>query len=171
MADAVRGDPPGESSAVNVLVGEGLAVVQAVAQANLRQPRYTDRVRTNVRGYCGCRVSAEKTKTNVVGEETVDRTHPIRRGPGDGMYEQSRRLNWGPTRPRRTLRTKKISRKRSASGSDEAIVSIDPVGQHNRLASQGPLDGIVRNTLEQWVATLARVASRRPPMLPNSRDV
>ena len=28
-------------------------------------------------------------------------------------------------------------------GSDEAIVSDDPAGQHNPLASQGPLDGRV----------------------------
>lgn len=31
----------------------------------------------------------------------------------------------------------------TVSGSDEAIVSINLAGQHNRLASQGPLDRIV----------------------------
>ena len=139
----MRGDPSGESSVVNVLVGEGLTIVQAVAQANLIQPRYTRRVRTNVRGGCGCRVSAEMTKTSVDGEETVAGTRPVRRGPGDGMHEQTRRLNWGPTRDRSARRTKEISRQVAASGSDEAIVSMDLGGQHNRWASQGPLDGRV----------------------------
>ena len=50
MIDAVRGDPAGESSIVKVLVGEGRAIVQAVAQANSIQPRETTHVGTNVRG-------------------------------------------------------------------------------------------------------------------------
>jgi hypothetical protein len=35
-----------------------------------------------------------------------------------------------------------ISRQEKPRGSDEAIVSDDPAGQHNLLASQGPLDRI-----------------------------
>ena len=36
-----------------------------------------------------------------------------------------------------------ISRRVEGRGSDEVIVSDDPAGQHNPLASQGPLDWIV----------------------------
>jgi hypothetical protein len=95
-----------------------------------------------VQGTRGCRVSAEMTKTSAVGEATVAYTRPVRRGPGDGMHEQTRSSNWGPTRHPGGRRTKKISRRPAASGSDEAIVSIDLAGQHNRSASQGPLDRI-----------------------------
>jgi hypothetical protein len=42
-------------------------------------------------------------------------------------------------------RTKKIRRSAVTSGSDEAIVSVDPAGQHNRPVSQGPLDERVRS--------------------------
>jgi hypothetical protein len=101
-------------------------------------------VRTNVRGQCGCRVCAKVTKTRAVGVVTVANTRPVRRGTGDGMHEQTRRLNWGPTRRRKVWQTKKISCRMVTSGSDEAIVSVDLAGQHNRSASQGPLDRVAK---------------------------
>jgi hypothetical protein len=143
ITDGGRSDPDVESSVVNVLVGEGLATVRAVAKANLRQPRDTSHARTNRRGVCGRRASAKMAKTTAVGEETAECTRSVHRGPGDGTYGKTRGLNWGPTRRRRAGGTKQISLPVSASGSDEALVSDDPTGQHNRLASQGPLDGIV----------------------------
>ena len=118
--------------------------MQAVAQANLIQPRDATHVRTNVRGQCGCRVCAKVTKTRAVGVVTVANTRPVRRGTGDGMHEQTRRLNWGPTRRRKVWQTKKISCRMVTSGSDEAIVSVDLAGQHNRSASQGPLDRVAK---------------------------
>jgi hypothetical protein len=117
--------------------------VQAVAQANLIQPRDRATREPTCVG-CGCRVFAKATKTIAVGVETVDGTRLVRRGPGDGMHEQTRRSNWGPTRPHKVRTTKKISGRKTASGSDEAIVSDDLAGQHNRSASQGPLDRIAR---------------------------
>jgi hypothetical protein len=116
--------------------------VRAVAQANLRQPRDTSHARTNRRGVRGCRASAKMAKTSAVGEATVTCARSVHRGPGDGTYGKTRSLNWGPTRRPRIGRTKKISRPMTPSGSDEAIVSRDPTGQHNRSASQGPLDRI-----------------------------
>ncbi len=82
------------------------------------------------------------------GEVTDESSHAIRRGTeggteGTGMQSKLGTL-WssGATRSipadRRT-----ISRRERARGSDEAIVSFDPMGQHNPLASQGPLDWIV----------------------------
>lgn len=146
----MRGDPVGESSVVNVLVGEGLAIVQAVAKANLNQPRYAaTREPTGVAR--GRRVSAETTKTNAVGEATAEGTRSVRRGPGDGMHEQTDNLKWGPTLRRSVPRTKNISRGMAVSGSDEAIVSDDLAGQHNRPASQGPLGGIARGTSSDYL--------------------
>jgi len=41
---------------------------------------------------------------------------------------------------KRLFETKKISRREEPRGAHEAVVSRDPAGQHNPLASQGPLD-------------------------------
>ena len=84
----------------------------------------------------------ESDEDRAVGVATVACTRLVRRGPGDGMHEQTRRLNWGPTRSHSVRQTKEISCRTAASGSDEAIVSRDPAGHYNRLASQGPLDRI-----------------------------
>jgi hypothetical protein len=116
--------------------------VQAVAQANLNQPRYATTCEPTC-VVCGCRVPADWTKTSAGGVATVICTRSAHRGTEDGMHEQTRRLNWGPTRGRSLRQTKQISCRRATSGSDEAIVSDDLGGQHNRLASQGPLDGSV----------------------------
>ena len=120
--------------------------MQAVAQANLNQPRYAA-TREPTCVDCGCRVRADWTKTNANGEATVDRTRSVRRGSGDGMHEQTRCLNWGPTRGHRFPRTKTISRGKTASGSDEAIVSDDLTGHYNRSTSQGPLDRIASGSV------------------------
>ena len=91
----------------------------------------------------------ELAKAITVGEATAMCNRPVHRGIGDGTYEQTRRLNWGPSRsppeagpwvggPVR----KSISGWVRARGADEVVVSDDLAGQHNPLASQGPLDGI-----------------------------
>lgn len=92
---------------------------------------------------CGCRTSAETVKTSALGEATVFCTRSIHRGSGDGMHEQIRNLNWGPTCDQKSPADELISRRRIASGSDEAIVSDDPTGHDNPLASQGPLGRMV----------------------------
>lgn len=85
-----------ESSVVNVLVGVGLAIVQAVAQANLRQPRYTARVRTNDHGTVDVEPLRRRRRPRQMGMDSQT-SHPVHRGPGDGMHERIHSLNWGPT--------------------------------------------------------------------------
>ena len=70
---------------------------------------------------------------------------------GGGTRAQSSGVNWGTSgfplqaeflgcsRPRR----EHISGGEEFRVSDEAVVSDDPTGQHNPMASQGPLDGRV----------------------------
>jgi len=142
--------------------------VQAAAQANLNQPRYrATRGPTGVE--CGRRAPADRAKTTAVGVEIVASTRSDRRGTGDGMHEQTCNLNWGPTRGRKVRQTKKISCRMTPSGSDEAIVSWDPIGQHNRLASQGPLDRIVAGCVGAkplWLLPFgAKACRRRSPLL------
>ena len=111
--------------------------MQAVAQVNLIPPRYKATCEPTV-WKRGCRVSAEKAKT--IGGREVNCTDRIHRGAGGGMYEETSGVNWGITRRQKVDQTKKISWSKASSDSDEAIVSTDPTGQHNRLGSQGPLD-------------------------------
>jgi hypothetical protein len=131
----------GESSVVNVLVGEGLANVQAVAQANLRQPRYTDRVRTNDRDNVDVEPLRRWRRPRQLGKQQLYAhnwsigvlemacTHGFAAQIGDPLATKV--VEW----------TKQISRSTATSGSDVAIVSDDPAEQHNPLGSQGPLDG------------------------------
>ena len=84
-------------------------------------------------------------------EETVIRTLRGHRGMGVGTRAQSSGVNWGTSgfppyavflgcsSPRREF----ISGGEEFRGADEAVVSDDPPGQHNPMASQGPLDGRV----------------------------
>jgi hypothetical protein len=112
--------------------------------ASLEDPRENQRAWS-----CGCRATEELAKAIMVGEVTAMCNRPVHRGIGDGTYEQTRRLNWGPScsppeagpwvgGPDR----KSISCRVRARGAYEAIVSSDPAGQHNPQGSQGPLDGI-----------------------------
>ena len=73
------------------------------------------------------------------------------RGRGDGTRAQSSGVNWGTSGfpPEADflgcsrLRREFISGGEGFRVSDEAVVSDDPSGQHNPMASQGPLDGRV----------------------------
>lgn len=113
--------------------------MQVAAKVNLNSASLNCRTRTNLCGTCGGRARQEMAKTTVEREATVECTFPLRRGDRGDMHKQTDRLNWGPTRTPDVRRTKKISRRMDASGSDEAIVSDDLAGQHNRSVSQGPL--------------------------------
>ena len=127
-------------------VGEGLTIVWAVAQANLSASLHRSRM-NQLAWHCGCRASAEKAKANAVGEATANCSRPVHRGPGDGTHVQTCRVNWGPSPvpPVRVggLDSESISCRADGRGSDEVVVSDDLAGQHNPLASQGPLDRIV----------------------------
>ena len=152
-------------------------------QMNLCPPRYTSTREPTAWGR-ECRASTDMAKTSVEGEATVKRTFPAHRGPGGGMHEQTGRLNWGTTRRRSGPRTKQISRGLATSGSDEAIVSNDLAGQHNRSASQGPLDesvwewrtvstsgGLVRKDHRCSANTLASRISRGIPSAKVATDI
>jgi hypothetical protein len=120
--------------------------VRAVAQANLSASLLDPRKNQRAWAYCGCRATAEMAKANTVGEATANCSRSVHRGSGDGTHEQTCRLKWGPSLfpPAWVgrLDSEYISCRVEGRGSDEVIVSIDPVGQHNPLASQGPLDWI-----------------------------
>jgi hypothetical protein len=121
------------------------AVAQAILSASLHDSR------TNQLAWsCGCRATAELAKANTGGEATAICNRPVHRGSGDGTHEQMHRVNWGPSHfpPIRVggLDSESISCRAEVRGAHEVIVSIDPAGQHNPLASQGPLDRIVSGT-------------------------
>jgi len=117
------------------------AVAQAILSASLHDPRENQRAWA-----CGCRATANLAKATTVDEATAICNRPIHRGPGDGTYEQTHRLNWGPSLLPPVwvggLGSESISCRVEERGAHEVIVSDDPEGQHNPLASQGPLDGI-----------------------------
>ena len=119
--------------------------MRAVAQANLNQPRYAaTREPTCVAS--GCRAHADGAKANTVGEATANCTLPVHRGTEDGTHEPMHRVNWGtsalPPVGVVGLDSEFISCRVEGRGSDEVIVSFDPAGHYNPLASQGPLDRI-----------------------------
>ena len=84
-------------------------------------------------------------------EATVACTLRGHRGKGGGTRAQSSGVNWGTSGfpPQAdilgcsSLRRESISGGEESRGADEAVVSDDPPGQHNPMASQGPLDGRV----------------------------
>jgi hypothetical protein len=120
--------------------------MRAVAQAILSAPLHCSRV-NQLPWRCGCRASAEKAKATTGGEATATCNRPVHRGSGDGTHEQTRRVNWGPSHFPPIwvggLDSEFISCRAEVRGAHEVIVSIDPAGQHNPLASQGPLDRVV----------------------------
>ena len=154
------------------------AVTQVNLSASLHHPRKNQRAWS-----CGCRATAKLAKATTVGEVTAECNRPVHRGSGDGTYEQTHRLNWGPScsppeagpwvgRPDH----KYISGRVRARGAHEAIVSSDPAGQHNPQGSQGPLDGIAlccrslcrleQETALSTVSPLVGRSARVPGLLP-----
>ncbi len=120
--------------------------MRAVAKANLSAPLHCPRV-NQLPWRCGCRASAEMAKATTVGEATATCSRPVHRGSGDGTHEPTRQVKWGPSPSPPIwvggLDSKFISCRVGGRGADEVIVSDDPAGQDNPLASQGPLDRIV----------------------------
>jgi hypothetical protein len=115
-------------------------------QANCAASLPIPRVNRLLRGSSGCRARRDWAKANADGSTTVE-GHPIRRGTADGTERRMSRLKQGISGPwpqGKDPTAKNISRRERARASDEAIVSDDPAGQHNPLASQGPLDRSVR---------------------------
>ena len=106
-------------------------------------------------------------KANTEEEGTVMYTLRGHRGKGGGTRAQSSGVNWGTSGfpPEAdflgcsSLRRKFISGGEGFRDSDEAVVSNDPTGQHNPMASQGPLDG--RVGVARSRATLNRKALER----------
>jgi hypothetical protein len=90
-------------------------------------------------------------KANTEEEGTVMYTLLGHRGKGGGTRAQSSGVNWGTSGfpPEAdflgcsSLRREFISGGEGFRDSDEAVVSDDPTGQHNPMASQGPLEGSV----------------------------
>ena len=90
-------------------------------------------------------------KAKTEEEATVNCTLRGHRGMGGSTRAQSSGVNWGTSGfpPQAdflgcsSLRRESISGGEESRGSDEAVVSDDPPGQHNPMASQGPLDGHV----------------------------
>jgi len=118
------------------------AVTQVNLSASLHDPRKNQRAWS-----CGCRATAKLAKATTVGEATAKCNRPVHRGTGDGTYEQTRRLKWGPSLflPAwdERIDSKFISCRDEGRGADEVVVSVDPPGHYNPAASQGPLDRIV----------------------------
>jgi hypothetical protein len=110
--------------------------------ASLQDPRENQRAWSS-----GCRAMKELAKASTVGEATAMCNRPVHRGIGDGTHEETRRLNWGPSHFPPIwvggLDSETISCRVEVRGADEVVVSDDPAGQQNPLASQGPLDRIV----------------------------
>jgi len=152
------------------------AVAQAILSASLHDSR-----KNQLAWSCGCRATAKLAKATTGGEATAICNRPVHRGSGDGTHEQMHRVNWGPSLFLPAwdggLDSEYISCRLEGRGADEVVVSIDPVGQHNPLASQGPLDwivlgnfcfsfpsrgGLVRKDHNRWRAneTLAAYKSR-----------
>ncbi len=121
--------------------------MRAVAQANLSAPLHFSRKNQRAWVHCGRRATAELAKANTIGEVPANCSRSVHRGSGDGTHEQRRRIKWGPSLVQPTgverLGSESISCRVEGRGSDEVVVSDDPAGQHNPLASQGPLDRIV----------------------------
>ena len=120
----------------------GRSMSTSLSSERTLQPRNDQRDR---------RTCYRKVKANTEEEATVMGTLRGHRGMGGGTRAQSSGVNWGTSgyppqadflgcsSPRREF----ISGGEEFRGSDEAVVSDNPSGQHNPMASQGPLDGRV----------------------------
>ena len=142
-----RGDPASESSNVNVLVRRASQLAGRSMSTNLSSER-TLQPRND---QCDRRTCYRKVKANTEEEATVMCTLRGHRGMGGGTRAQSSGVNWGTSGfpPQAdnlgcsSLRRESISGGEESRGADEAVVSDDPPGQQNPMASQGPLDGRV----------------------------
>jgi hypothetical protein len=138
--------------------------VQAVAQANLIQPRYAVRVRTNDRGIVNVEPVQRGRRPMRWVKQQLCATCRFTGVLGMACTERHAAQIGDPLVAIDVERTKQISRSKGASGSDVAIVSTDPAGQHNPLASQGPLDGncVCRNGAIDDAACRAIDPASRP---------
>ena len=122
--------PMGESSGVNALVGEGLAICSGRSIKRTLQPRDTTCVGTDVRRSVDVEPLRNRRKTRAGCEATTICSSRVHRGTGDGTAEKTRAVNWGPSRShartsstgKRPAWTKQISRRKGPRGADEVIV-------------------------------------------------
>ena len=132
-----------ESLEVDVLAGAGLANLPGRSIKRTLQPRYTSHARTGGVG-CGCRACTKKAKASTNGEGTAMCNRSVHRGTEGGTEGKDMRSKLGSPSPYKVVGQRPIVVKDKSMGgsrvSDEAVVSDDPMGQHNPLASQGPLD-------------------------------
>ena len=105
---------------------------------------------------------SKSVKLHYRGEAITTRILPVQRGMEVGTEGKTSRVNWGPSGYPAWSRTsgekipvaKTIShRRRMARGSDEAIVSDDPAGQHNRTGGKGLwTDALIACDRANWAA-------------------
>ena len=76
-------------------------------------------------------------------EVTAPSSRPVCRGTEGGTEETDRQSKLGNLSTQVGPVGEGISRREGSRVSDEVIVSVDPAGQQNPLASQRPLDGSV----------------------------
>jgi len=137
---------------VNVLVGVGQAVFRAVALSE-RCSLVTRPFKNRRKGLVGAEplakwrrpVGATKNQSFAVarpaGVRTMARKNRHAKQIGEPLWSRPDRANG-----HRPTRTKKISRWEDRRVSDEVVVSVDPMGQHNPLVSQGPLGRVAVST-------------------------
>ena len=144
-----RGDPIHESSVVKVLAGAGQAILPGrsvrrtlveASKHNLRDPETWDKVVAEPmqRGRRPMSVRKQSSRA-LAGATGVQAT---------ARKERTSGVNWGPSAAgEHSLQPEGIMHKPQGGcrGADVAIVSNEPVGQHNQLGSQGPLDSQLKS--------------------------
>jgi hypothetical protein len=167
-----RATVAGASSDVKAPADEGLCEPSGRSIKRMLQPRNSPPQNS----VSGERAEAEPfeigRRPQTAAKQQTRATAKIRRGTGNGTKGKLYGTNWGSSRqPAPTwpsgkdlaYNRKAGSRKEGPRVSDEAIVSIDLAGQHNRPGSQGPLD---RNVCGRQGST-GQLAARpeNPPVI------
>ena len=93
-------------------------------------------------------------KAKADDEGTAKCSRPVCRGTEDGTEETDRQSKLGNLSAQGRPDGENISRREGSRVSDEVIVSEDLAGQHNPLASQGPLDWSILTNGPDTIALL-----------------
>ena len=133
----------GASSVVKALAEQGQQRLGSQHKAKLAASLNKPAVPKS-RRKCRCRASQKKAKANISGEGAVAGIQRICRGKECDTNRKMRGVNWGSsaTQARMGIKHKLIRRLRV---SDVAIVSQEPVGQHDRWGAKGHwMGGVIR---------------------------